>query len=481
MNMPHLALKTFTARWASGLVLGALLAAGLAHAEDRALLIGVGKYRLESANLPGIDLDIGMMKEVAEGLGFKPAGIKVVMDQEATLDGVRQAFREWLIEGTGPTDRVLIYYSGHGTQLPDENGDEVDGLDEALTMHDLGRVMRNGKDTLAGVLIDDEIAEILAKIPSKQVLMLIDACHSGTATRSLALGSQRLGVADGMPKVFRDPLMRPATRSANFKPTTREATSSNYVAISAAADNEQSIATSRGSVFTLGVRDALIAKKDSGRVSARELWQQTTDYVAAKLAGPRLFHPQINGNMAMADKAVLMPDTSAGQGAARRKIEEMVAGASGVSVKLDAAQYRDSTRMKMEVSLERPGYLNVVSIGPDDVPVVLFPNQHHPDNKVEAGTLKLPTAAMRFEFVAQKPYGATLVAAFVTDEPIDLYRAAEGERDVQGKMVDVLGRVSESSVRQMRAFRVEAAKSGGASYRAGSAAANICPATGVCP
>ena len=481
MNDMHRARPTRHSRWLSAALLGAALCAGTAHAEDRALLIGVGKYRMESANLPGIDLDIGMMKEVAEGLGFKPAGIKVVMDQEATLEGVRTALRQWLVEGAGPKDRVLIYYSGHGTQLPDENGDEEDGLDEALTMHDLGRIQRDGKTTLGGVLMDDEMSATLAKIPSKQVLVLIDACHSGTATRNLALGSQRLGVADGSPKVFRDPLVR-ATRSAGLKPTSREATSDNYVAISAAADNEQSIATARGSVFTLAVREALIVRKGSGRVSARELWQQSTDYVAAKLAGPRLFHPQLNGNMALADKPVLMADTAQGQGAAWRKIEEMVRGAGGVGVVLDQAQYRDGTRMKMEVKVERAGYLNVVSIGPDDVPVVLFPNQHHPDNKVEAGAVKLPTASMKFEFVAQKPYGATLVAAFVTDEPIDLYRSAEGERDAQGKMVDVLGRVSESSVRQMRAFRVEAAKPGAtASYRAGSASASICPAEGACP
>lgn len=463
------------------LSLAALLAAGSAQAADRALLIGVGKYRIESANLPGIDLDIGMMKEVAEGMGFRPAAIQVLTDEAATLDGVRNAIRRWLIEGTQPQDRVLLYYSGHGTQLPDENGDEDDGLDEALTMHDLGRVQRGGKVTLGGVLVDDELAKLLAEIPSRQVLVLIDACHSGTATRSMALGSQRLGVADGTPKVFRDALV--PTRNLVVQPLAKEAASDNVVTLSAAADREQSIATARGSVFTLGLRDALIGRKDTGTVTARELWRQTTAFVAAKLEGPRLFHPQLSGNMALADKPVQLADTRAGQGAARRKIEEMVSGASGVSVQLDKAQYRDGEAMKLSVTLDRPGHLNVVTIGPDDVPVVLFPNQHHPDNKIAAGTLQLPSAQMKFSFVASKPHGATLVAAFVTDEPIDLYRAAEGERDAQGKMVDVLGRVSESSVRQLRAFRVEAARAPAVNpaYRAGSASASICPVSGACP
>ena len=466
---------------AAALLLGALLAAGSVHAADRALLIGVGKYRVESANLPGIDLDIGIMQEVAESLGFPSEGIRTITDEAATLDGVRSAIRDWLVQGTQPGDRVLLYYSGHGTQLPDDNGDEDDGLDEALTMHDLGRVQRDGRVTLGGVLLDDELAQLLAAIPSRNVLVLVDACHSGTATRSSPLGSQRLGVSEGMPKVFRDPQV--ATRALLVQPVAKEAAGGNHIAITAAADREQSIATARGSVFTLGLHEALVARKSAGRVTARELWRATTDFVAAKLDAPRRFHPQLGGNLALADRPVLLAATAAGQGAARRKIEQMVAGASGVQVQLNQAQFREGATMQLSVAIDRPGYLNVVTIGPDDVPIVLFPNQHHPDNRVAAGTLQLPSPQMRFSFVASPPYGATLVAAFVTDEPVDLYRAADGERDAQGKMVDVLGRLSESSVRQLRAFRVEAARAPtpAAAYRAGSATASICPATGACP
>jgi uncharacterized caspase-like protein len=178
------------------------LCAVAAQAEDRALLIGVGQYREPGmgADLPGIELDLGVMQEVAESLGFKPAATKVLLNQQATLAAVRQALQQWLVEGTTPGDRVLLYYSGHGTQLPDEDGDEDDGLDEAWTLHDMAPARRHGRATLDGVLLDDELAETLARIPSQQVLVLVDACHSGTSTRAGLGVLPRLGAKQAVGK-----------------------------------------------------------------------------------------------------------------------------------------------------------------------------------------------------------------------------------------------------------------------------------------
>ena len=50
------------------------------------------------------------------------------------------------VVGTGRV--FIVQYSGHGTQLPDNNGDEQDGYDEALYLYD-------------GALRDDEIAALL--------------------------------------------------------------------------------------------------------------------------------------------------------------------------------------------------------------------------------------------------------------------------------------------------------------------------------
>ena len=55
----------------------------------------------------------------------------------------------------------------------DKDGDEADGYDEALYLYD-------------GVLIDDDIKDILDKIPEGvTVILIFDCCYSGTITKSV--------------------------------------------------------------------------------------------------------------------------------------------------------------------------------------------------------------------------------------------------------------------------------------------------------
>lgn len=69
-------------------------------------------------------------------------------------------------------EQVFIAYSGHGTQVQDENHDERDALDSALVPLDF---------RTQGLIIDDDIATILSQFhPRTDVILLIDACHSGT-------------------------------------------------------------------------------------------------------------------------------------------------------------------------------------------------------------------------------------------------------------------------------------------------------------
>lgn len=453
------------------------LCAVAAQAEDRALLIGVGQYRDRGmgADLPGIELDIGVMKEVAEHLGFRPAATRVLLHEQATLAAVRQALQQWLVEGTSATDRVLLYYSGHGTQLPDEDGDEDDGLDEAWALHDMAPAHRQGRATLDGVLLDDELAETLARIPSRQVVVLVDACHSGTSTRSFLGGLPRLGAQQAVGKFYRVPQGEAAPAVA---PRRQLPGSDKHLAISAARDAEQSLATERGSVFTMALREAIHARREKGQVSMRELWHEATTFIATRLDGTLRFHPQLDGNLAMADVPVPLPPLAGGEGAAWRKLQQLAAGAGGVSVAFGKARYAEGARMSLEVRTAQPGYLNVVSVGPDGVPLVLFPNAQHRGQRVTAGAVvKLPTPSMKIDFTAGRPFGATLVVAIVTREPVDLHALADGERDEQGVLREVVGQLSEMGVQRLQALKPLRTAAG---YAAGAAVVRVCPPAGEC-
>lgn len=74
-------------------------------------------------------------------------------------------------------DVGVVTYSGHGTWVPDVDGDEPDGQDEAICPYDMG-------DDGANLILDDELRSLYADVPRGATLVTVfDSCHSGTAYR----------------------------------------------------------------------------------------------------------------------------------------------------------------------------------------------------------------------------------------------------------------------------------------------------------
>lgn len=228
----------------------ALCATQTLQAEGRALLIGVGRYQAPGADLPGVGKDLAMMRRAAGWLGFAPRRIRIVEDEAATLSAVEDALGNWLREGVEPNDPVLIYFSGHGSRIWDEDGDESrDGADEVLMLHDARPILRDGRRTLDGVLVDDRFAELLRAIPSRRVLVLVDACHSGTVVKGLpfpALADRPLA------KFYRYPGMPAGGGGLELRDP-----EANFLALSAAGDDEEALPSENGSYFTRGLYRAL--------------------------------------------------------------------------------------------------------------------------------------------------------------------------------------------------------------------------------
>lgn len=169
-------------------ILGLFLSATLFSADKHALIIAIGDYpsetnwsKISSAN------DIPLIQNALLGQGFPEKNIRLIQDSEATRQGILNAFERLLAEvKTG--DIVVIHYSGHGQQIEDDNGDEADGLDEALVPFDA--MARYKKDVYWGQnhIRDDELEVIIANFRLKlgkngQLLFVMDSCHSGSATR----------------------------------------------------------------------------------------------------------------------------------------------------------------------------------------------------------------------------------------------------------------------------------------------------------
>ena len=141
----------------------------------RALCIGVNNY-------PGTHMDLaGCVNDAndwAAELASRKFEVTTLLDAQATKAAMSKAFKT-IVGGAARGDTIVITFSGHGTYVPDLNGDEVDGLDEGLCPYDL--------QTGGGALIDDEIQAIFAaRAIGVRLVLISDSCHSGTVTRAAA-------------------------------------------------------------------------------------------------------------------------------------------------------------------------------------------------------------------------------------------------------------------------------------------------------
>ncbi|MBS4012135.1 MAG: caspase family protein [Bacteroidetes bacterium] len=158
--------------------------------QKRALIIANGSYDFQLTKWSPISSanDVPIIKEALISQGFKDLDIEVVMDADKST--MKRAFED-LIKKTKKGDVVYFHFSGHGQQIQDDNGDEVDGYDEALIPIDAHLRFTPGVYEGENHFRDDLLGEYLEQIrknagPSGNVLVVIDACHSGTSTRGEA-------------------------------------------------------------------------------------------------------------------------------------------------------------------------------------------------------------------------------------------------------------------------------------------------------
>jgi hypothetical protein len=147
----------------------------------KALCIGINDYPGEAADLGGCINDANDWRAFFARHRYQA---RTLLDSQATKAAIVAGIKDVL--GSLAKDELgVICYSGHGTWVPDLDGDEPDGRDEALVPWDaLGDESK--------LLIDDEIKPLLEDRPKgSRVLFITDSCHSGTVFRFMNLGHGR--------------------------------------------------------------------------------------------------------------------------------------------------------------------------------------------------------------------------------------------------------------------------------------------------
>ncbi len=433
----------FAAALLTGLFI--LCAVGMAGADDRALLVGVGTYKV-GVTLPGIDKDLEMMTEAVQLMGFKESRIKILKDSDATLENIREALARWLVEGVGPEDRVLFYFSGHGSQVKDRKGetsDEADGADEVLCPYDVGRE----GEKLTNALLDDDFGKLLSAIPAGRIFVFLDACHSGTATRDLPLAPGEMA-----PKFFEYPGM-PRTKSIFALEET--AGNDKYIALSACEDDEKALASSKGSLFTRGILSApREAVKLGKEITMAQLKDKTALFISKNLKkSGAVQHPVISGNTRLENINLIESNldsagvgTDAGEVDPWSRLKELAARAAyGVEASANKQRYRVGDTLEIACRVKKEGYVNIINASPaDKEAVVLFPNRLHPGNRVDAhATITIPAGGDPFTLRARPPVGQSMVVVFHTRRKINAHQ------DGRGGAQDLYKRLSLQSLKDL--------------------------------
>ena len=151
----------------------------------KALLVGINRYPDPGNELKGCVNDVRQMAETLKTrYGFPADGdMRFLTDARATTKAILDGLA-WLTAGASPGDSLVFHYSGHGSQVPDRNGDETtDRLDEILCPYDLD---------WDHPLTDDDLAAACDDIPQGALLtVILDCCHSGTGLRDVAHDRRR--------------------------------------------------------------------------------------------------------------------------------------------------------------------------------------------------------------------------------------------------------------------------------------------------
>jgi hypothetical protein len=225
----------------------------------KALIVGVDNYIKDSRDLLGIKLDIQKMQKLFKSWGFEVEVLQQPLEFEKRLTSYSNLSKD---------DVFILYYTGHGSYTKDYSGDEKDGRDELIVLSDGAKNM---------FVLDDKIDHYLDKIEARK-LVIFDSCNSGTSIRALNNTKTKVKYIPAPPFV-----------SDKYLPmtflTAKNPNSGASVFFAACRDNEQSLSSADGSLFT----STFVSKVNINK-SASWIHQQTLKEIQ------KHFHPILSAS-----------------------------------------------------------------------------------------------------------------------------------------------------------------------------------------
>lgn len=399
-------------------------------AEDQALLIGISVYEDEEANLFSASKDTTIMEIIAKNhLNFNDNNITTITDEKATLANVELALKQ-LVENSTSEDSVLIFYSGHGVQKLDENGDEPDGCDESFYLHDMQ------------ALTDDVFFQYLILLEAKEILVIIDSSFKGTLSFD--------GIKEYRAKTF-STQWEVNCKQTNSKEVSRGVSSfipdsvpeKEIIVFTAATDDQLvydgSFESRKGSYFTQSIFEIVSLKENISFVDLQNSVQST---LRDKL-GMRAHTPKLDASDSWKVKSITafnQTDEFDNHTKSEPPVFESIKNydqlidlmvdkrAFNVEISSEKSIYILGELLELKISTPREGYLYIFDRGADQALYLLFPNQLATENYVRPQEeITVPGEKIGgFEFTAIEPIGKSRIFAIVTNKPLNLLDGTVG-------------------------------------------------------
>jgi secreted trypsin-like serine protease len=449
---------------------------------DRALLVGIDQYENPKLNLKSSVNDVRNIERLLiSTFQYQPEQIMILTDARATRANILKAFNDWLIRDSAPGARVFFYVSSHGAQVPDLNGDEEDGLDETIAPYDTRIEVEHEKKVLRNQIIDDEIDELLKRIPDRVVTVVVDSCHSGTITRDAdplpITGAKCLCAVlddyDPRALIAADASGRMSTRAGDRPKQGFLERHDNVVAWSAVNEAQVALVDEESaepeSVFTRRFIDGISQGVfgGDGRISHAKL----LDYVRSQSEAYCARHakkceaglsPQLEArrDLLAADVVTERPPATPGEVPQEVLVHDNSAGvavdfAQGTDLRLgQTAQFRVRTR--------EPGYLVLLDVSPDGKVTQVFPNARSlatPTGARQRSNLVEPARALLvpdpsnpyegFQYRITPPSGEGRLIAILSREPIRAVSVPERPSTLEGSAgSDLVAQIAEELLRE---------------------------------
>lgn len=452
--------------------------------KSRALLVGISKY--EGPGVPptqGAEEDaLETAQFIKKRYGFLDGDIEVLTQERATAQNIISKFQTWLIDGTKPGDRVFFLYAGHGAQLPDDNNDEDDKLDETLAPYD---VKLNGDNMIR----DDQLERLIAQLSGRFAVLLFDSCHSGTISRSLSSGPNKTAAGStarylpsqeqlnrlaasgnrsaGEPVAYEVSNLEGdsrilQTRDLKLVNSKSVGPTAGIIVISAAQSGQIAFSMDVGGGRQRGALSYVFSQEAASNPRLGELENRVTERIkllqdSKTLSGTQIPAFEVNSTVPL--KALPL----FGDGPTTPEIA-LANPHSTVKLSLSTRDgktiYRFGDKVAYRIHADRPGYLYLLVFSEQDKVTRLFPNEEDRDNFVKTGPYSFPRDESH-SFKVGPPEGKDIVVALLSASKLNLEDRPDNEPYTWGEIFERLKEKRFSEYVRLRSQVVEKNKPAG--------------------